>query len=197
MSGSIFPLFPPGYAPPSLGHLLHLVLQVAVPVATVAAVWWLINQTERVVHWLFPHLEWEHSLGWLNIRAQRRADMAMRWLGYLIYAVLIAALYGIIWGAEGLRDRAQWSDPWVIGDLLLRIPVMLFCLGLWFLYLGCGLVPNLRRQREKREWVELQKFREEAEAAENRKLMPSRGNSPLPKPRFDITLVPSRKKGRR
>jgi hypothetical protein len=197
MSGSIFPLFPPGYAPPSAGYLLHILLHVAAPILAVGFIWWLVNQTERIVHWLFPNLEWEHSLGWLNIRAQRRADAAMRWLGYVIYAILIGALYGIIWGAESLRDRANWSDPWVMSDLMLRLPVLLLCLCIWCLYLGCGLLPNLRRQREKREWVELQRFREEAEQTEKKKLMPSRVKSPLLAPRTNITIIPDRTKGRR
>jgi hypothetical protein len=196
MSGSIFPLFPPGYAPPSATYLLSILIHVGAPILAVAVVWWLVNQTERVIHWLFPNLEWEHSLGWLNIRAQKRADMAMRWLGYGIYAILIGALYGIIWGAEGLRDRAHWSDPWILSDLMLRLPVLFICFGIWCVYLGGGLLPNLRHQREKREWAELQKFREDAEQAEKRRRMPSRGNALLPKPRTNAPLVPDRKNRR-
>ena len=35
-----------------------------------------------------------------------------------------------------------------MGDLVLRVPVLVFCLGIWWLYLGCWLMPKLRAQRE-------------------------------------------------
>src|SRR5271170_3083270 len=94
----------------------------AAPFLAVAVLWWLIKRTDRVIHHLFPHLEWEKSLGWLNIRAERRANAALRWVGYGIYALLAVALYGIVWTAEGLRQLDNWSDPSVVGDLALRVP---------------------------------------------------------------------------
>jgi len=164
----------------------------AAPFLAIAAVWWLIHQTERLVHHLFPHLEWEKSLGWLNIRAERRVEAAMRWIGYGVYAILIVALYGIVWAAQGLQALDNLWDPWVMGDLALRVPVLFICLGVWFLYLGCGLIPKLRRQRERKEWAELKRFREEAEEAEKERERhsPSRVKSPLLKPRTDATLEP-------
>src|SRR5277367_6697351 len=101
----------------------------APPFLTVAALWWLINRTDRIIHRLFPHLEWEKELGWLNIRAERRVRTALRWIGYCVYALLGAALYGIAWAAEGLQQIDNWPDPEVAGDLALRIPALGICLG--------------------------------------------------------------------
>lgn len=181
----------------------------AAPFLAVAAVWWLINRTDRIINHLFPNLAWEHSLGWLNIGAERRANTALRWIGYGIYATLIAALYGIAWAAEGLQALDNWSDPWVMGDLALRVPALGFCLGIWVLYLGCWLMPKLRAQREE---AGLKKFRAEAVEAERERQddrQPrSRVHSPLRKPRTNaptgspaspaspVPLVPDRTRRR-
>ncbi|MCE0523176.1 MAG: hypothetical protein LV480_09730 [Methylacidiphilales bacterium] len=164
-------------------------LVLAAPFVSIAALWWLINRTDQVIHYLFPHLEWEKSLGWLNIRAERRAKTALRWIGHAIYALLAVALYGIVWAAEGLRQLDHWSDPWVVGDLALRVPVLAICLGAWVLYLGGWLMPKLRAEREE---AELKKFREEMEEAEKEREMQShsRFHSPLPKPRTNPPLLP-------
>ena len=168
----------------------------AAPFLVIAALWWLMNQTDRIIQYLFPNLEWEKSLGWLNIRAERRATTALRWIGYGIYVLLLAALYGIAWSAEGLQDFDHWSDPSVMGDLALRIPALAFCLGLWLLYLGSWLLPKLRAEREE---AALKRYRAEAEEAEReREKQPrSRVHAPLQKPRTNpplTALTPNRTK---
>jgi type VI protein secretion system component VasK len=141
-------------------------------------------------------LEWEKSLGWLNIRAERRAKAALRWIGYGIYALLALALLGIVWAAEGLQALGNWSDPWVLGDLALRIPALGICLGMWMLYLGGWLMPKLRAEREE---AGLKRFRAEAEEAEEaREKQPrSRIQAPLRKPRTNAPLLPDRTRRRR
>jgi hypothetical protein len=177
----------------------------AAPFLAVAGVWWLINQTDRIINHLFPDLEWEHSLGWLNIKAERRANTALRWLGYAIYALLAAALLGIVWAAEGLQALDNWSDAWVMGDLVLHIPVLGVCLGAWVLYLGGWLVPKLRAQREE---AGLKKFRAEmGEAGKEREEQPRsrihaplrrpRKNEPLAMPASPLPLMPDRTRGQR
>jgi uncharacterized ion transporter superfamily protein YfcC len=177
----------------------------ATPFLVIAALWWLVNQTDRIINHLFPNLEWEHSLGWLNTKAERRANAALRWLGYAIYALLAAALPGMVWGTQGLQEIDNWSDPWVIGDLGLRILVLVFCLGVWVFYLGVWLIPKLRAEREE---AELQKFREEMKEAEReRDEQPhSRLQPPLQKPRTNAApawpippapLMPDRSKRKR
>jgi hypothetical protein len=165
------------------------------PLLAVVALAWLAFRTDRIINRLFPDLEWEKSLGWLNIRAERRANTALRWLGYAIYVLLGAALYGIAWAAVGLQDwdRAE-SDPAVAVDLLLRIPVLGLGLGAWLLYLGSWLIPKLRSEREE---AELKRFRVQMEEMEQeRERDPrSRVNSPLRKPRtngpFELPKAPA------
>jgi hypothetical protein len=169
------------------------------PFLAVAALWWLIGETDRLMGLLFPHAEWEKSLGWLNIRAQRRADTALRWVGYGVYAVLAAALYGIAWGAQGLQVLSSGLDPNLFGYLAWRIAVLTVCLGAWTLYLGCWLVPKLRAQRELKA---LKRFRSELEEAEREQEMhaPSRIHAPLPKPRVNApreSVVSDRTRRRR
>jgi hypothetical protein len=162
----------------------------AAPFLSVAAVWWLVNRTDRIIHHLFPDLEWEKSLGWLNIRAERRAKTALRWVGYGIQALLAVALYGIVWAAEGLRALDRLSDPGVMRDLALRIPALVLCLGLWLIYLGSWLMPKLRAEREE---AALKKFRAEMEEAERERETQEprfRIHSPLLKPRTNAPLIP-------
>lgn len=194
----------PGAIPPLI--LLRVVafigwkcLVFAAPFLAVAAAGWLVNQTDRIINSFFPHLEWEKSLGWLNIRAERRANTALRWLGYALYVVLAAALLGIIWAAEGLQNLASWSDPWVMGDLVLRVPALAICLGAWMLYLGGWLVPKLRAEREE---AELKKFRAELKEREKEQEAEprSRIHQPLRKPRTNAprpAFAPGRPGSRR
>jgi hypothetical protein len=144
---------------PTAGQCLMLLA----PVAAVVLVRWVLGGIDQVIHRLFPSLEWHRELGWLNIRAERRAAAFFRWLNYAVYAALALALAGIVWGAIGIREIWQWSDPYVLGRLALRLPVLVTCLGLWLLYLGAELGPKLRREYEEEE---LEKFREQLAAQE-------------------------------
>jgi hypothetical protein len=76
-----------------------------------AALAWIVFNTDRIVHTVFPDLEWERSLGWLNIRAERRASRAMRWVGYAVIVLLFDSLVLIFWAAKGMPRLADWSDP--------------------------------------------------------------------------------------
>ncbi len=187
-----------GTIPPSIMAWKCLVF--AAPFLAIAALWWLINQTDRIIHYLLPDLEWEHSLGWLNIKAERRANTALRWIGYGIYALLAAALPGIVWAAEALPQPGNWLDPWVIGDVMLRVAVLATCLGAWVLYLGGYLIPRLRTEREVAEW---KRFRAQVDAVQTERgevKSRSRFHVPLPKPRTNAPsekLVPERTRGRR
>jgi hypothetical protein len=139
-------------------------LAVLAPVAAIFGARWLLHRSDQVVQRLLPSQEWQRQLGWLNIGAERRATTVLRWLGYLVYAALATALYGIAWGAEALRQVGQWSDPMVMGQLTLRLPVLVTCLVVWLIYLGGELLPRLRREYEREE---LERFRAEQAAAEN------------------------------
>jgi hypothetical protein len=169
-------------------------LAFAAPVLTLAALWWLVLRTDRMMHAAFPDLEFERSLGWLNIRAERRANRAMRWIGYAVVVLLVDSLAIILWAATGMPRLADWSDPWVMGELALRIPALGFCLLIWVIYLGLGLVPRLRAEREAAAY---RKFRAEMKADEEERAVesPARVHTPLPKPRANpqpTTLTPRR-----
>jgi hypothetical protein len=134
------------------------------PLAAMAFVWWLFHFVDQVIRRIFPGLEWERQLGWLNIRSERRAEAVLRWLGYLVYGVLAAALGGIVWGAVGLRQLDNWSDPMVTADLALRVPVLVLSFVPWLIYLAGALWPRLRREYEQEE---LEQYRAEQAALEN------------------------------
>jgi hypothetical protein len=161
---------------------LHDTLAFAAPVLTLAALGLLVCSTDRVTHAMFPDLEWERSLGWLNIRAERRASRAMRWVGYAIIVLLLDSLVLIFWAAKGMPRLADWSDPWVMGDLALRVPTLGLCLLIWIIYLGLGLLPRLRAEREAAAY---RKFRAEMKADDEERGVesPARIHEPLPKPR--------------
>ena len=138
-------------------------LVVASPFLFIAAVKWLVGITDVFIKQLFPYWEWEKQLGWLNIRAHRRAELFWRWFGYFIYATLALALYGIVWASSALSNPAAWSDPNLVPDLMAKVATLLVCLGYWLVYLGCELLPKLRRQYEDEE---LQRYRVEMAARE-------------------------------
>jgi len=186
MHGLLSPLFLAEIVVPSPEQMLVF----AAPIITIAALWWLISRTERVVHHMFPYMEWEHSLGWLNIKAERRANMAMRFVRFALYVMLFDALFGIVWGAKGLRLLANWSDPWVFGDLALRVAALCFCLAIWVVYLGTYVFPRIRAEREAADWKKVQaemKEDEEARKAQEPHLH-SRVKEPLRKPRTNVPL---------
>ncbi len=62
----------------------------------------------------FSDLEWERSLGWLNIKAERRASTAMRWVRYGVIVLLVDALVILYWAAEGLAGFVELGGP--VGD---------------------------------------------------------------------------------
>ncbi len=123
-------------------------------------------------------------MGWLNIEAERRAHRALLWLSYLFYAVLVVALYGIVWGAEALPLLRNPFDPKAFSILFAHGPVLFGCLGLWLFYLGAGLLPKLR---ERYETEELEKFKaaHPLDEVPRRSYRPEDGTtySTLPEPR--------------
>jgi hypothetical protein len=179
-----------GAIPPSIAAEAILIMawrgvQFLEPFVAVAALWGLVNRTDRIIAWLFPHLEWERDLGWLNIRAERRANTALRCLGYAIYLLLVVSLLGIVWAATGVDELPLWPDPMVIGDVMWHLAVMTICLGLWTVFLGAWLIPKIRREREE---TELKRFRESFRANEQEREWrsrrgPSRVKSSQPMPR--------------
>ena len=190
MFGSLVPLFHTRMAIPDPWQCLVW----AAPFLAVIAAWWIINRTEQIAHFIFPDLEWEKSLGWLNIKAERRAKTAIRWLGYLIYLLLAAVLYAIIRLADGFPALDAWPDPRIVDDLALRIPALVVCVGAWLLFLGCWLLPKIRSDREE---AELRKYRAEMKSVEEERERydpRSRVKAPLQKPRTNPPPVRTKRR---
>jgi len=165
---------------PSAGQCLR----VAAPFLAVAAAWWLVARMDQIIAYLFPHLEWERKMGWLNIRAERQANAIWRWLGYAVYALLATALYGIVWSVQGLPPLDEWTDPSQVSEVATRLPVLLVSAGFWLVYLGCGLIPQLRNQYETED---LENFRaEQKELEREQELLRSRRKKSPAKPRFEM-----------
>ena len=176
----------------------HDVVTFGAPALVLAALVWVVLRTDRIIERVLPDLEWERSLGWLNIRAERRASRAMRWINYGVIVLLVDSLFILYWGAKGMPDLSNWSDPWVMGDLALRVPVMGLCLSIWMIYLGLGLLPRVRAEREA---AAFKKFRAQMALADEEKrereavAASSRTDAALPKPRANdkpVTLTPRR-----
>ena len=130
---------------------------IAGPILGVLLVRWAWLSLDQIIAWLFPNWEFEQRLGWLNLRAQKRAATFLRWLTHLLHALLAVALYGILWAAEGLGTMTP-SDPLTVASGLSRLPVLLFSLGFWVVYLRFELIPRLRHEYEEEE---LQRYRAE------------------------------------
>ena len=139
---------------------------VLAPIAALTAVFGIYKGLDRAFSRIFPGLEWQRNLGWFNIKAERQATMVLRWLGYMVMALMAAALYGIAWGAEGLRLLPRWYDLDAMAELDLRLPVLFGCLSLLLFYFGAALLPRLRREYEEEE---LEAFRAEWAALEEEK----------------------------
>jgi len=170
-------------------------LRVAAPFLTVAAGWALIRRMDEILEHFFPQWEWEKEMGWLNIGLERRVERSLRGIAAAFYATLAAALVGIVWGAQGIALLDRMTEPGVLAEIALRLPVLFVSLAYWLLYLGCGLLPKLRRQYEEEG---LEKFRAEQRELEREReaARPSRGKS-LPKPRFDPPVHINQPRSRR
>ena len=155
-------------------------LRVLAPIAALFALRWLWLNIDGLLRRFFPRQEWQ--LGWLNIRAERRASALLRWISYVVYAALVFALAGIVWGAAGLSRLQEWRDPQVLLRIENRLSAFLLCGAVWAIYLGGDLLPRLRRDYEEEE---LERFRAqgesppEEETARSKRPSFSRANSPL------------------
>lgn len=153
MSGTI----PPSIAAEAILIMAGKLAVLCAPLLTVAALWWLANRVDLIIARLFPLLQWEKDLGWLNIRAERRAKTALRWLGFALYLSLAGALVGIAWETRQIVDElAGWPEWPVIGQVMMRLCLVILYLAAWLVFLGGWLFPKIRARRED---AELRTFR--------------------------------------
>jgi hypothetical protein len=78
-----------------------------------------------------------------------------------------------------------------MGDLAVRGPVLLFCTGLWMIYLGAWVIPRRKAERERKALRLYRAALRDAEPEFARR-KPARARSPLLKPRMAIPLAPTR-----
>ena len=149
-------------------------LRLLAPLGGLFFLWWLIRNADRVIRKVFPTLEWQMQLGWLNIRAERRAAAVLRWVSYAVYAALVFALGGIVLSAY-LSAQISPDDPENLIPAISVLPILFLSLAIWTVYLIWGLIPKLRREYEREE---LERFRaENASVAEEE---PRKRTSTLP-----------------
>jgi uncharacterized membrane protein YciS (DUF1049 family) len=164
-------------------------LVLAAPLLAVAVLWWLVNRTDRIIARLFPHLEWEKDLGWLNIRAERRAKTALRLLGAVIYLALAGTLIGITWETRQIVDALMAGTDWTSSSyVMIRMGEVVVYLGAWLIILGSWLLPKVRAEREEKE---LQRYRaqvteEERERERRKRRRPATLVTPQKKPRTNL-----------
>jgi hypothetical protein len=133
-------------------------LTVAGPFLGVFALAWLVRHGDELVEEIFPHWRWERQLGWLNLRAYRRAESVLRWIRHFVHAGLLFALVGILWNASVLGNFDQWDDSTAVGYFFLHLSILLVCVAVWIVYLATVLAPKIRAEYEREE---LERFRRE------------------------------------
>jgi hypothetical protein len=133
-------------------------LTLAGPMAGIFGLVWLARHGQELVEGLFPHWRWERQLGWLNLRAHRRAESALRWIGHFVHAGLAVTLLGIVWNAYLVGEFNRWDDTVSVGFLLLHLSILLACLAICIVYLATILAPKIRNEYEREE---LERFRRE------------------------------------
>jgi hypothetical protein len=132
---------------PSAGQCLRF----AGPLVSLLGLVWLARNARTLVERLFPGLQWARQLGWLNLRAHRQADSALRWVGHVVHAVLLLALVGILESAAFFGGLDPEARPENALFLWLHGVGFLSCLGIWVMYLTTILAPKIRDEYEREE----------------------------------------------
>jgi hypothetical protein len=157
-------------------------------VAPVASVWgtiWFLRHGDRVIAQLFPHWQWERELGWLNLRANRRAETVLRGLRHLMHAFLLLALAGILGLSWLVGQRLEMETGPGMFALALELIYIGVGLSVWIFYFAAVLAPRLRDEYEEEE---LQRYRAEH---------PEKDDAPRSPPSSRITMWESPRPSRR
>jgi hypothetical protein len=133
-------------------------LAIAGPLVSVGVVIWLLRHGDRTIARLFPHWEWERELGWLNLKANRRAEAVLRGLRHLGHTFLLltlGAILGLSWLAGQPHDMDAAEGVFAYALELIYLGV---CLGIWIYYFVAILAPRIVAEHEEEE---LQRYRAE------------------------------------
>jgi len=146
------------------------------PIVAVIVVIWLMRNSTRIVETLFPQLEWERKLGWLNARADRRANQIMRVLQHLLHLFLLVDLVGVLafgW-LVGHPDTETQAGMLMLANEYVYMGV---CLSPWIYYFVVVLGPRLWAEFEEEE---LARYRaENPEVDEEMTKKRTAGSSPI------------------
>jgi hypothetical protein len=152
-------------------------LAFAGPFLAVGGLVWFWRHGDLLIARLFPQLKWERELGWLNLRAHRRAERILRGLTHVMHLVLLGALAGIL-GLAWLLGQPHDMDtlPGAFSIPFEFVYLLLF-LGIWIYYFVSILGPRVRAEFEE---GELRRWR-----LENPEAGPERRR---PKDRLQVSL---------
>jgi hypothetical protein len=143
------------------------------PILAVVGVIWFIRHGDRVIDRLFPHLEWERKLGWLNASADRRVKLILRGLQHLLHVFLLLALAGVLalsW-LVGSSDTNTQLGVLTLADEYAYIGV---CLSPWIYYFVVVLGPRLQAEFEEQELARYRAENPEVDHEKQRDADPSR-----------------------
>lgn len=120
------------------------------PMVAVAAVIWTVRNSSRIIETLFPQLEWERRLGWLNARADRRANQILRVVRHLLHLFLLVMLVGVLTFAW-LAGHPDTDTSLGLFTLVGTYVYMGVCLSPWIYYFMLVLGPRLQAEFEEQE----------------------------------------------
>jgi hypothetical protein len=131
---------------PSAGQLWNIFG----PIVAVVVIIWLVRNCNEVIDRLFPHLEWERKLGWLNASADRRAKLILRGIHHFVHLFLALDLLAVLWFACQIGERDTETRVGVLilaGDFVYLGAVLSPCLYYFIVELG----PRLQGEFEAQE----------------------------------------------
>jgi sterol desaturase/sphingolipid hydroxylase (fatty acid hydroxylase superfamily) len=160
-------------------------LAFAGPFLAIGGIVWFWRNGDMLITRLFPQLKWERELGWLNLRAERRADRILQGLTHVLHLMLLGALAGILGLAWLLGQPHDMNTiPGAFSIPFEFIYLALF-VGLWIYYFIAVLGPRVSAEFEEKE---LQRWRREN---------PDTEREPKPKDRLKISLWETERPRRR
>jgi hypothetical protein len=133
------------------------------PILAVVGVIWFLRNGDQAIDRLFPHLEWERKLGWLNARADRRAKLIMRGMQHLLHVFLLLALAGVL-ALSWLVGHRDTDTPLGVLTLADEFGYIGVCLSPWIYYFVVVLGPRLQAEFEEQE---LARYRAENPETDN------------------------------
>ena len=131
-------------------------VQIGGPIVLVLGTIWFWRNGEFLLARLFPNWEWERTLGWLNLRANRQAERILRVLTHLLHAALLLALAGILALSWSLGQPVDTDSVIGVFSLVGVWILLIGCYGFWFYYFTAILAPRVRDEYEA---AELERYR--------------------------------------